>query len=165
MQMISDNMIALLNYRIQQEELSSRLYLAMSQWLDFVGYVHSAQLWKKSAHEEATHASWSYSYLQDLDILPVTPELESPPNKFTGLRDVIEKTVMHEELVTQQCTELYKACLDENDFLTLQLAAKYLAEQQEELGRVYTYKNLLELYDDDTKLSLALLDKKLGKYV
>lgn len=163
--MISDNMVNLLNYRIQQEELSSRLYLAMSQWLDFVGYVHSAKLWKKSADEEMSHAHWAYSFLQDLDILPETPALNKPPTKFTSLREVIEKTVLHEEMVTSQCADLYKACLDETDFLTIQLAAKYLAEQQEELSRVYTYKNLLEIYDDDSKLSMALLDKKLGKYV
>lgn len=163
--MISDNMVALLNYRIEQEELSSRLYLAMSQWLDFVGYTGASKLWKKASLEEMQHAGWAYEYLNSIDILPVTPELAGPPIKFQSLRDVIEKTILHEELVTTQCSDLYRVCLEEADFLTLQLAAKYLTEQQEELRRVYTYFNLLEAFDDDTKLSMAMLDKQLGEYV
>ena len=42
----NDKLLKLLNYRINQEEYSSRIYYAMSVWLDNAGYTSAAQLWK-----------------------------------------------------------------------------------------------------------------------
>ena len=65
---ISEKIIQLLNYRIQQEEFSSRLYLAMSVWLDFKGYFGASKLWKKYSEEEKAHSEWAYKYLLELNI-------------------------------------------------------------------------------------------------
>lgn len=161
MQMISDNMVALLNYRIEQEELSSRLYLAMSQWLDFVGYTGAGKLWAKYSKEEAEHASWSYEFLQDLDILPITPALAQPPQTFGNLRDVIEKTLLHEEEVTRQCQELAKSAMEEGSILVYTLAHKYVAEQVEEVSKAYAIKDRLELFGE-SETSLRMFDAELG---
>lgn len=162
---ISDKIIGLLNKRIQEEELSGRLYYAMSRWLENTGYFHSAKVWKKSAADEMSHAEWSYSYLLGLGILPNTPELTSPPTVFDNLRDIIEKTYDHEVVVTQQCNALAKACLEEGDMLTFEFVqAKYMSEQAEELERVTNYKDLLRVYDNGDLLSMALLDKEFSKY-
>lgn len=162
--MISENIISLLNYRIQQEEASSRLYLAMGQWLQRFGYLGAASAWLKSAEEEASHAKWAYDYLQSLSILPEIPALPRPKQDFQGLPEIIEDTYQHEVIITKQCNDLAKACLDESDHLTIQLAYKYLAEQVEEMDRVNTYMDLLAVYGRESELSLALLDKELSKY-
>jgi hypothetical protein len=44
--MIDDSCISFLNYRVQQEEYSSRIYLAMSMWLNNNGYLNAAKTWK-----------------------------------------------------------------------------------------------------------------------
>jgi len=162
MQMISNEMIALLNYRIQQEELSSRLYWAMSQWLDKVGYIGAAKLWAKYSKEETEHAHWAYEFLQDLDILPLTPALEEPPQLFEGLSGVIEATVLHEEEVTRQCEELARAAMAEGSFLVYTLAHKYVAEQREELKKSYLLKDRLEEFGNDS-VNMRLFDKELGE--
>lgn len=162
--MISQNMIDLLNYRIEQEELSSRLYLAMSQWLDVKGYVHSAKVWHNSYHEEAEHAEWVRKYLMKLDINPLVVALEAISNEFESLPQIINKTYEHEVMVTQQCNDLAKACAEEGDYLTMQLANKFMLEQTEEMERMNVYKDLLDVYDTNDNLSIALLDKAIGKY-
>ena len=43
-ELVSKKTISLLQYRIKEEEQSSRLYLSMSLWLENEGYVNSAKL-------------------------------------------------------------------------------------------------------------------------
>ena len=63
---ISENLIKILNYRIVQEEFSSRLYKAMAIWLDFKGFNGAAKLWNTYSEEELKHANWAYEYLLDI---------------------------------------------------------------------------------------------------
>jgi len=53
---LSESMVKLLNYRVEQEEFSSRLNLAMSTWLDDKGFVGAAKLSKQYSDEEIVHA-------------------------------------------------------------------------------------------------------------
>ena len=46
--MMSEEVEKLLNYRIEQEEQSSRIYLAMSMWLTNTGYLGAGKLWSIS---------------------------------------------------------------------------------------------------------------------
>lgn len=159
---ISKKIIVLMNLRIQQEELSSRLYLAMSIWLDLNGYSGASKLWAKYSQEELTHADWAYSYLKSLNILPLVPSLTSPQTEFKGLPNIIALSYEHELLITSQCEQLAKAANDDNDFMTLELAQRYLKEQVDELGKTQYWVDRLEAFGDD-KISLRLLDNEMGQ--
>jgi ferritin len=162
MAFINKDIEGLLNFRIAQEEYSSRLYLAMSKWLIFNGYKGAGKLWKKYADEEMTHAGWAYTYLEDLDLLPTVPELAAPPVDFTSLPEICTRSYKHELVVTQQCNELAKKALDVNDFMTLELAQKYLKEQAEEIGRQSYWLDRLTSFGD-SKEALFLLDNEMGE--
>jgi len=157
---LSSRIIELLNFRINQEEESSRLYKAMSIWLDDKGYFNAAKLWQKYSDEELKHAEWAREHILSFNIRPETRPINPVLNEFTGLDDIIYKTVEHEVVVTNQCKELAKVSQEEGDTLTYTLAHKYCAEQVEELNKVYNLQNLLEVYGSD-KLALALLDHQL----
>ena len=159
---INDKIIGLINYRIQQEEYSSRLYLAMSKWLNFNGYFGAAKLWQKYSDEELKHAGWAYSYLEDLNILPIVPALDNPPSEFEGLCNIIHDSLDHEVDVTNQCSELAKSALAENDFMTLELAQKYLKEQVEEIAKTTYWVDRLEAFGE-TPEALRLLDNEMGE--
>lgn len=161
MALIPDKIISLLQYRIQQEEQSSRIYKAMSVWLDLQGYDGSAKLWDKYSQEELVHADFARKYLLDLNILPVTPSQEEPTIEFKGLPQIIALTYKHEIEITNQCKELAKTCLSESDLMTFNLAQKYLSEQVDEIQKSQYLIDQLELYGDD-KIALQLLDTKLG---
>ncbi len=162
MKNISQRLIDLLNYRIEQEESSSRLYKSMAVWLDFKGYSGAAKLFNKYAEEELKHAGWAYQYLLDLDIMPTVPAIEKPQTDFAGLIDIINKTYEHEQLVTNQCQELASAAFKEGDYMTLHLAQHYLDEQVEELAKSNYWVNRIQAFGSDPNI-LFEIDEEMGE--
>jgi ferritin len=154
---LSPKTVEFVNFRIQQEELSSRIYLSMSNWLSNKGYEGGAKLWLKYSQEESVHAKWSYDYLIGLGYQPVTPKLDAPVQNFTGFPDIINQSYDHEIVITEQCKAWMKHCLSEGDYLTMQLVNKYLVEQKEEIEKMQTFKDKLESFGVD-KIALRLLD-------
>ena len=159
---ISNNIENLINYRISQEEYSSRLYLAMSNWLQNNGYDGASKLFKKWADEEMVHANFSYSYLQDINCMPKVPAIEAPSMNYSGLKDIMSKALEHELKITEQCNELVKACHTENDYVTLNLGLKYTNEQIEEMAKTTYWNDRLEEFGD-SKSSLLAVDNEMSE--
>ena len=157
----SPSVISILNYRIEQEEQSSRLYHSMSMWLNDNGFMGAAKAWQSDADGEMSHAGWAKEYLLDMGIQPVIPALTKPLQTFAGLPDVIRQSYTHEVVVTKQCNELAIQALKTNDNLLYQLANKFLQEQQEELGKLQTLVDKLDAFGEDGA-ALRLLDNELG---
>lgn len=162
MAIISKRIVDLLNYRIEQEEASSRLYLAMSIWLGFNGFLGAEKLWTKYSEEEFVHAGWVREYLLDLDIMPITPKLEQPTQDFGGLMDIIKRSYAHEVNITAQCQNLAGICVTDNDYMTLGLAQRFLKEQVEEISKITALLDKLEAFGD-SPVALRLLDNELGE--
>ena len=158
---ISKTIIKLLNYRIQQEEQSSRIYKAMSIWLNLNGYTGASKLWDSYSKEELDHADWAYKYLLDLNLLPVTPSQEEPELEFKGLPQIIALTMKHELEITNQCKDLAMQCLKENDIMTFGLAQKYVEEQIGEIAKAQLWIDKLNAFGED-KIALRLLDEEMG---
>jgi len=168
MELISEKLIDLLNFRIEQEEYSSRLYKRISICMGYHGYLGAEKLFKKYSDEELLHAEWAYTYLLSLDINPIVPALKMPPQDHESLPDAIKDAYEHEVLITQQCEELAKACFDESSFQTLSLAQRYLNEQVEEIEKTTTLLDILETLTDGTEISkesLKLFDNQLKEMV
>lgn len=161
MAFISKEIEELINFRIVEEEKSNRLYLSMAKWLNYNGYSGASKLWAKYADEELVHSKWGYVYLEELDILPVIPALEAPQLSFESLSQICKDSYDHEILITEQCNDLAKAALSNNDFMTLQFAQKYLTEQAEEIGRQAYWIDRIEAFGD-SKEALRLLDNEMG---
>lgn len=161
MAFISKKIEDLVNYRIVEEEKSSRLYLAMSKWLDWSGYVGAAKLWKKYSDEEQLHAEKAYGYLESLDILPIVPALDKPKCDFKTLPEVIKLSHAHELTITAQCNDWAKAAASEGDYMTLALAQWYLMEQAEEIGKISQLMDLVDSFGTSPE-ALKLLDNHLG---
>lgn len=158
----TDSVIKILNYRIEQEEASSRLYHAMSIWLNNNGFMGASKAWQTDANGEMEHAQWAKDYLLDMGVQPEIPALPKPVQSFTGLCDIIKQSYKHEVLVTEQCNELAKQAFKNSDHLLYQLANKFLKEQQEELGRSRTALDKIETFGE-SKEFLFMLDKEFGE--
>lgn len=159
--MLSDKLIELLQFRINREEFSSRLYRAMSEWLSFNGYHGAAKLWKKYSEEELKHAEWAYSFLSDLDILPDVRAIANPKTNFTSLKAILDASYEHEMVVTGECNDLLRESIKEGCGTVMQLALKYQAEQVEELGKITYWLDRIDAFGED-KATLRLLDNEMG---
>lgn len=155
--LVSANLIDFLNFRIQQEEASSRLYLAMSMWLNDNGFPYANKLWKKYSEEELVHADWSREYLLAMGVQPQTAMLPAPGDTYSGLPDIIRKSFDHEITVTKQIKDLADQAWKEADHMMYQLTQQYLKEQVEEHDKMQNHVDQLEAFGED-KSALRSLD-------
>jgi len=146
--LLNRSVIDALNYRIQQEEHSSRIYEQLSLWLSNKGYLNFSKLFKNYSDEEMVHAGFAKSYLLDYGITPCLTSLPSPEMEIGGLIDVLEAAYDHELLVTKQCEDLATSALKEANHVLYQLALKYCTEQQEEIGKSITNLDIYKLSTD-----------------
>jgi ferritin len=160
MAIISEKIIKLINYRIEQEEYSARIYKDIAVCMEFQGYLGAAALFKKYSKEELTHANWAYEYLLSLAIRPEVPALEAPKNDYKDLPEVLEIAYKHEIEVTNQCTALAKAALAEDDYTTFHLAQKYLDEQVNEIEKTSTLLDQLQTFGNSPE-ALKLMDNEM----
>ena len=155
--------IELLQFRIQQEELSSRIYEQMSLCLEDKAFFGAAKLWKKYSEEELNHAQFAKDYLLSFNIKPELRKLDAPVYEYSCLCDIIEATLEHEQLITDQCNELAEKAHELKDYNLVTLALKYCSEQIEEMNKSNNLVNLLETFGRD-KIALKLLDEQLGDF-
>lgn len=161
MNKLNERLIKLLNYRIEQEEYSSRLYKEMSIWLNYEGYSGASKLWSKYSNEELNHAEWAYNYLLDLDYKPEVPAIKKPECQCSSLQEVIQRSYDHEQKITAQCQALAQEAFAAADFMTLHLAQKYLDEQVEEIAKMVYWLDKLNAFGTSSE-SLRLLDNEMN---
>ena len=162
--LIDESCISFLNYRVQQEDQSSRIYLSMSLWLDNNGYVNAAKLWKKYSDEERGHADIARTYLLNMGVQPATPSLEQPFETYTGLPDIIYQSFDHEVEITKQCSDLATHALKDGSHMLYELALHYLKEQNEEHGKMQNWVDQLKAFGED-KIAMRLLDHEIKDYL
>lgn len=162
--LISKKTINLLQYRINEEEKSARIYLSMSLWLENEGYHNSAVLWKEFSDEENTHADWSREYLLSFGVLPKTGELPKTQSSYKSLPDIIKKSFNHEILITLQLDKLANHALDVKDNMLYTLASKYLEEQVEEHNKTQNLMDQVKSFGNN-KNSMRLFDNSLAKQI
>ncbi len=159
---LSEAMVELLNYRVEQEEYSSRIYLAMSTWLDDKGFSGGAKLFKQYSNEELVHADKAKKMLLANGIRPTTPALKKPKQDFLSLPDVIISALAHEKEITTQCYALTDAAHTEGNFMVVELGLWYCKEQVEELSKVQYLLDRLEAFGEDPAM-LRELDEEMGE--
>lgn len=159
--LLNDECVKYLNYRIQQEELSSRMYLGMSLYLNNEGYTGAASLWKKYSDEEMGHAQWSREYLLAMGVTPEVPKLDQVENNFNGLPEVIRASYDHEIEITKQIKDMASHSLKMGDHMLYELCLRYLKEQVEEHDKTQTWVDKLLTFGED-KIALRLLDNEMA---
>lgn len=158
--LLSKEIVTELNYRIQQEEFSSRLYKQMSLWFKNEGYAHLAELYSKYAAEEMNHAGWAEEFLLNHGIVPELKPLQSPYSEFGSCMEILEETLKHELDVTKQCEAMATKALKLGSHTLYSLASKYCSEQVEEVGKAIDIIDHAKLTSD-----MLVLDHYVERYL
>jgi ferritin len=153
---LDKKIVEALNYRIQQEEASSRIYEQFALWLDNAGFKNFAALYYKYAHEELGHAKFAKDHLLAYGEEPMLTKLPAPDLEFNSLKEILNLTLEHEQEITKQCNELTKLAASLDDFPTMTLGLKYCAEQVEELDKAQTFVDQIETFGDSKEAMLTL---------
>ena len=153
---LDKKIIELLNYRIQQEEESARIYEQFALWLDDKGFKNFAALYYKYAHEELAHAKFAKDHLLAFGIEPQLTKLSAPDLDFNSLKEILVLTLEHEQEITRQCNELTKTAAALDDFPTMTLGMKYCAEQVEELDKAQTFVDQITTFGDSKEVMITL---------
>lgn len=159
--LISQEGLDYLNYRIQQEEYSARIYKSMAMWLDDKGYLGAAKQWNGYSAEEMGHADIARKYILSFGLQPLTPVLDQPEQNYPGgLPEIIQKSYDHEIEISSQIKDLASKALMRGDHIMYELALGYLKEQVEEMGKMQNWMDRLEAFGTD-KIALRLLDDEM----
>jgi ferritin len=162
--LLSDDCVDYLNYRVQQEEYSGRIYMSMAMWLENNGYVNAGKLWRRYSDEEMKHADIARTYLLSMGVQPLTPKLDAPNQNFTGLPEIIGLSYEHEITVTKQIKELAGDAMKKADHMLYELALSYLKEQVEEHNKMQNWVDQLNSFGTD-KIAMRLLDHEMKDYL
>lgn len=158
MKFINEEAIALLNYRIQQEQYTSKVYEQMSLFLQNESYLQSAKVWKKFSEEELEHANLAKEYLMSFNVMPELMTIEEPMNDFKDLVDIIQKTYDLEVKTTEQVKDLSDKAFELKDWSLFSLSQKYTIFQIEGMDEANTLMDLSKMTTDK-----LILDKYIGE--
>jgi len=115
--MISKKMTQAINEQINKELFSGYLYKSMAVYAVAEGLPGTAHWMTIQEGEERIHAQKFMDYLLDQGEQVVLAPIAGPDTKFNGLKDLFEKTLAHEKIVTAAINTL--ADLAAKDILIL----------------------------------------------
>lgn len=158
MKRISDELEKRMNFHIEMEENSSRLYRAMSQWFTYNGWTSAGALFNKYADEEMTHMKKFYDYLQDRDVLPITPVVEEQSNKFESMEKIIEASYKHEIDVSIELSKTAARALKEGCLTSFTFMQWFINEQIEEEAKMKSFLDRIDMLKE-TNTSLFFMEE------
>lgn len=135
MELLDKKIVELLNFRIQQEEHSYRIYEQFAMWFDNEGLPALGKLYHTYGQEELKHAGWAKDFLLAYNVIPTLTSLGSPVMEVNGIESILEDTLQHELLVASQCQALSDHAVKVNHTPLQSLALKYCTEQIEEINK------------------------------
>ncbi|MGB0424426.1 MAG: ferritin [Flavobacteriales bacterium] len=159
--MLTEKIEKALNDQIKIEAQSSQFYLAMASWAETQGLNGTAQFLYMHSDEEREHMLKLVKFVNERGGHAEIPMLEKPPKEFEGIREIFEKLLSHETMVTQEINNVVHICLQEKDYTTHNFMQWYVSEQIEEEALAREIMDKLNLIGSD-KGGLYLFDRDLG---
>jgi ferritin len=160
--MISKKIAKELNEQLNHEFYSAYLYLSMSAYCSKMDFNGAASWFLLQYQEEQDHATRIYNYLIEQDATISLKSIEKPEKKFGTLLETFQKSLEHEQMMTQRLNILSNKALKEKDHATYNLLQWFVNEQVEEEASVGEIISKIKLVKDNG-YGLLMIDNELGK--
>jgi ferritin len=85
--------------------------------------------------------------------------IDAPPTEFEGVREILAKSLEHEQLVTSLIYNINEAAINAKDYKTVQFLDWFIKEQVEEEDNASTNLNRFDMFGSDAK-GLYSLDEE-----
>jgi len=162
--MLSETLTKALNDQVNAEMYSAYLYLSMSAYAEGAGLKGAANWLYLQTREEMAHAMHMYRYVLDRGATPELQAIAAPDAAFADLKDVFERVLAHEKLVTERINDIATLAMKENDHACYQFMMWYVNEQVEEEAGAADILSKLSFIGDN-KGHLLALDNELAARV
>jgi len=130
--MISKKMAESLNNHLNVELFSSLLYLSMSSCANEMGLKGAANWFMVQYREEMVHVMKFFTYLVDQGVNIELTAGNAVPNTYKSLLEMMQKTLTHEQSITQRINELSEQAVLDKDHATQIFLHWFVTEQVEE---------------------------------
>ncbi|MFW5851171.1 MAG: ferritin [Bacteroidota bacterium] len=161
---MNTEIITAINNQIQAEIYSSNLYLSMSSWANAHGYKGMSHWLKQQALEEHTHAMKFIAFLEDRNAQPEILQIDKPDAEWSGIKEVFEKVLAHEQKVTRLINDIYDLALSHKDHASTSFLQWFIDEQVEEEATASEILDEISLAGEKG-VGIYMIDKELGQRI
>ncbi len=162
--MIKKEVLDAINEQINAESYSAYLYLSMAAYFEDMGLSGFANWMKVQYQEEAAHALKFFNYLTERNGKVVLKTIEQVPVDFGGIVDVFEKTLVHENHVTDLINNLMNVAMAASDHASQSFLKWFIDEQVEEEANVQKILDTLKLINGQGN-GIFMMDREMGQRV
>jgi len=149
-----------LNEQINAEFHSAYIYLSMSSYFLSAGLGGYANWMRVQYQEELAHATRFFDYVNERGGRVKLSPIQEVQVDFSGIVDVFEKTLEHEQMVTGMIDRLMDISIQEKDHATKSFLQWFVDEQVEEEANVGQILNNLKLINGEGQ-GLLMMDREM----
>ncbi|RXJ60745.1 ferritin [Candidatus Marinarcus aquaticus] len=147
--------------QLNREFHSAYIYLGMSAYCSKEGFNGASNWFLVQYQEEIAHGMKLFKYLEDQSVELQLPAIEAVAVEFDSLLNVFEKSLAHEQFMTQNLNDISDIAMKEKDHATYNLLQWYVTEQVEEEATVSEIIDHIKLVGDNG-YGLYTIDKELA---
>ena len=162
--MIKKEVLEAINNQINAESYSAYLYLSMAAYFEDMGLSGFANWMKIQYQEEAAHALKFFNYLTERNGRVALKAIDQVPVEFGGIVEVFEKTLAHENHVTELIDNLMNVAVAANDHATQSFLKWFVDEQVEEEANVEKILATLKLINGQGN-GIFMIDREMSTRV
>ena len=162
--MIKKEVLNALNEQINAESYSAYLYLSMAAYFENLGLSGFAHWMKVQYQEESAHAIKFFTYVTERGGRVSLKAIDQVPVEFNGIVDVFEKTLAHENHVTELINNLMNVAISASDHASQSFFKWFVDEQVEEEANVEKILATLKLINGQGN-GIFMMDRELGQRV
>ena len=162
--MLKEKVLNAINNQINAEFYSAYLYLSMSAYFLNKGLPGFGNWMFIQYQEELTHCNKFFKYVNERGGKVVLRSIEAVPVDFANIIDVFEKTLEHEQHVTDLINKIADVAVAESDHATQSFLKWFVDEQVEEEANVTEILDTLRLIDGQGN-GIFLLDREMRQRV
>ena len=162
--MLKEKVLKAINQQINYEYYSAFLYLSMSAWFQVKGLPGFANWMFVQYQEELTHGNKFFKYVHERGSQVILKPIAQVDTDFVNVIDVFEKTLEHEQFVTDSINKIQDVAIAESDHATQSFLKWFIDEQVEEESNAKEILETLRLIDGQGN-GIFMLDRELRQRV
>lgn len=162
--MIKKEVLEAINEQINAESYSAYMYLSMAAYFENMGLSGFAHWMKIQYQEESAHALKFFNYLTERNGRVRLKAVKQVPVDYDGIVDVFEKTLTHENYVTDLINNLMNVAVAANDHASQSFLKWFVDEQVEEESNIEKILATLKLINGQGN-GIFMMDRELSQRV